>query len=119
VDRRKAILLAVHNPLKTPVAEKLGAVGLHDLRRGEVAVIARVESLPIEATGDAREVLQSRLRDLGFIPGARCEIVARMWPAGDPIAVRIGGSTFALRRSEAAAIQVYRLEERAVVPAFA
>jgi len=48
----------------------------------------------------------TRLRDLGFVPGARCEVVARMWLGGDPIAVRIGGSTFALRRAEAAAVRV-------------
>jgi hypothetical protein len=29
-----------------------------------------------------------------------------MWFGGDPMAVRIGGSTFALRRAEAAAVRV-------------
>jgi hypothetical protein len=33
-----------------------------------------------------------------------------MWPVGDPMVVRVGGSTFALRRAEAAAVQVTRLE---------
>jgi len=50
----------------------------------------------------------ARLRDLGFIPGAHCEVIARMWFGGDPIAVRIGGSTFALRRVEAAAVRITR-----------
>jgi ferrous iron transport protein A len=57
-------------------------------------------------------VLLTRLRDLGFIAGARCEVIARMWLGGDPLVVRIGGSTFALRRAEAAAVRVQRLEER-------
>ena len=35
-----------------------------------------------------------------------------MWPAGDPLVVRIGGSTFALRRAEAAAVRVTRLGEQ-------
>jgi ferrous iron transport protein A len=50
--------------------------------------------------------LLARLRDLGFVAGARCEVIARMWLGGDPLVVRIGGSTFALRRAEAAAIRV-------------
>jgi hypothetical protein len=33
-----------------------------------------------------------------------------MWPAGDPMVVRVGGSTFALRRTEAAAVRVTRAE---------
>jgi ferrous iron transport protein A len=56
--------------------------------------------------------LLARLRDLGFIAGARCEILARMWLGGDPLVVRIGGSTFALRRAEAAAVRVLRQQER-------
>jgi ferrous iron transport protein A len=109
--------------VKSPNAESSrdssGAVALFDLRRGETAVIARIEALDIEATPQAREVLLNRLRDLGFIAGARCEVIARMWPGGDPVAVRIGGSTFALRRSEAAAVQVYRVEQQVVVAAYA
>ena len=57
----------------------------------------------------APSILLARLRDLGFVAGARCEVIARMWPAGDPMVVRIGGSTFALRRAEAAAVRVMRL----------
>lgn len=56
--------------------------------------------------GDQASALVSRLRDLGFVTGARCQVVARMWPGGDPIAVRVGGSTFALRRAEASAVQL-------------
>ena len=62
---------------------------------------------------DASQSLLARLRDLGFVPGARCEVVARMWLGGDPLAVRIGGSTFALRRAEAAAVRVQIVPERA------
>jgi ferrous iron transport protein A len=45
--------------------------------------------------------ISRRLIEVGFIPGALIEVVARMWPADDPVAVRVGGSTFALRRHEA------------------
>src|SRR5688572_31643010 len=54
----------------------------------------------------------ARLRDLGFVAGTRCEVIARMWLGGDPLVVRIGGSTFALRRAEAGAVQVVRQQER-------
>jgi ferrous iron transport protein A len=71
------------------------------LRRGQVAVVSGLlESAAIDSGRDASQSLVTRLRDLGFVPGARCEVVARMWLGGDPIAVRIGGSTFALRRAE-------------------
>jgi ferrous iron transport protein A len=80
---------------------------LAQLRRGQVATVSGlVESATIDSGRDASQSLVTRLRDLGFVPGARCEVVARMWLGGDPIAVRIGGSTFALRRAEAAAVRV-------------
>jgi ferrous iron transport protein A len=83
------------------------ALGLAELRPGQVAVVTGlVESTALAAGRDASHSLLTRLRDLGFVPGARCEVVARMWLGGDPLAVRIGGSTFALRRTEAAAVRV-------------
>ena len=51
-------------------------------------------------------LLERRLLELGFFAGARVEVVATMWPDDDPLAVRIGGATFALRRHEAALVQV-------------
>lgn len=80
---------------------------LADLRRGETAIVLGLtEAASIDAGRSAGESLVARLRDLGFVAGAHCEVIARMWPGGDPMAVRIGGSTFALRRAEAAAVQV-------------
>jgi Fe2+ transport system protein FeoA len=63
----------------------------------------------------AGTALLARLRDIGFVAGARCEVLARMWLGGDPLVVRIGGSTFALRRAEAAAVRVHRLQIHPVV----
>lgn len=69
--------------------------------------------------GEQAGPLLARLRDLGFVNGARCEVVARMWPGGDPLAVRVGGSTFALRRVEAGAVRVTRIAPQPVVrPSF-
>ena len=47
-----------------------------------------------------------RLLEIGFLPGERVRVVARGFPAGDPMAVRVGNTTFALRRREAALVRV-------------
>ena len=47
-----------------------------------------------------------RLLEIGFLPGERLRVVARSLPGGDPIAVRVGRTTFALRRREASLIRV-------------
>jgi ferrous iron transport protein A len=70
--------------------------------QGTVCALTQVPGLE----GDQASSLITRLRDLGFVAGVRCKVVARMWPGGDPIAVRVGGSTFALRRAEASAVQL-------------
>ena len=70
---------------------------LSQLRVGQQATVARV---------DADDLLARRLLELGFFPGARVEVVAAMWPGDDPLAVRVGGATFALRRQEADGVSV-------------
>lgn len=47
-----------------------------------------------------------QLEDLGFIAGEQVSLMARSKPDTDPLVVRIGLSTFALRRVEAACIHV-------------
>jgi len=42
-----------------------------------------------------------RLLELGFVEGESLRVVALGFPGGEPIAVRIGNTTFALRRFEA------------------
>ncbi len=49
-----------------------------------------------------------RLQELGFVPGETITVVRRGFPGGDPLAVRIGSSLFALRRVEASAVRVLR-----------
>jgi len=85
---------------------------LADLRRGDVAVVTGLAEASASAQDGADAALITRLRDLGFTAGARCEVMARMWLGGDPLVVRVGGSTFALRRAEAAAVRVQRLQEK-------
>lgn len=46
------------------------------------------------------------LEEIGFIAGEQVTLLARALPGGDPMVVRIGQSTFALRRAEAACVRV-------------
>jgi len=46
------------------------------------------------------------LGEIGFLPGERVTVTARSAWGGDPLVVRIGQSTFALRRAEAACVRV-------------
>jgi ferrous iron transport protein A len=65
------------------------------------------------ALGDlAGATLVRRLMELGFVPGEALEVIEEIRPGGDPIAVRVGSSMFALRRREAEAVRV-RLEPAA------
>ena len=50
------------------------------------------------------------LEEIGFIVGEQVMLMARGLPGGDPLVVRIGQSTFALRRAEAACVQVTSVE---------
>lgn len=54
---------------------------------------------------DDRELVL-RLTEIGFVPGEAVRIVASGIPGREPLAVRLGHTTFALRRHEAALIHV-------------
>lgn len=88
------------------------SIPLNDLHPGEIAHVSGLDAVTALGASDP-EVLQllARLRDLGFVNGARCEVLARMWFGGDPLVVKIGGSTFALRRIEASAVRVQRVQQ--------
>ncbi len=77
-------------------------VGLPDLPSG---TLARVVSVDAPDSGAPRE-LARRLAELGFLPGELVRIVGRGFLSREPIAVRIGTGTFALRLFEAACIRV-------------
>lgn len=74
---------------------------LNMLRKGDIAIIAgMVESS--EHNPDTKK----RLLELGFIPGEKIKIIAESFPQHDPFVIKLGNSTFALRRHEAEIIQV-------------
>ena len=57
-----------------------------------------------------------RLLEIGFVPGEVVRIMASAGRGGDPIAVRVGQATFALRRHEAAMVQVQRKQPAQAAP---
>lgn len=79
--------------------------GLADLPTGTDAWVL---GLRMEAAAEQASVLL-RLLEIGFLPGERVHIVARAFPGGDPLAVRIGRTTFALRKNEAALVRISTL----------
>ena len=50
------------------------------------------------------------MNHIGFLAGECVAIMARGMPGGDPLVVRVGLSTFALRLVEAACVKVSPLE---------
>lgn len=80
---------------------------LDDLRVGTHFNVQRVSEHPDNTDWRAW------LEEIGFLPGEEGKLVARGMPGGDPLVVRIGLSTFALRRAEAACVMVEIKEERA------
>jgi ferrous iron transport protein A len=73
---------------------------LHELPLRTPARIQRVRP-----TGP-QDAVAARLDELGFVPGATVRVVARGPLGGEPIAVQLGATRFALRRSEAERVDV-------------
>jgi ferrous iron transport protein A len=81
---------------------------LSSLSQGEHGTVLAVIDDGQSLGDEQASTIARRLLELGFVPGAEFEVVARMWPGDEPLAVRVGGSMFALRRREAQAIRVRR-----------
>ncbi|MBR1396634.1 MAG: ferrous iron transport protein A [Selenomonadaceae bacterium] len=60
----------------------------------------------IDSVGDSK--LKNRLMTMGLIPGTRVEIL-RSAPMGDPIAIRLRSYNLAMRKDDAAQIQVSQI----------
>lgn len=92
-----------------PPADRLTerTVPLATLRKGMRGVVAQVLEGDAGLVGDeAGATIGRRLVEIGFVPGETIQIIEEVWPGGDPMAVRIGTTVFALRRREARAVLV-------------
>ncbi len=79
------------------------------LKKGESATVTGL----VATDCVEQQALRTRLLELGFAPGETIRVVAESFPRRDPMAVRIGNTTFALRRHEAAMIHVVRSDRDA------
>ena len=51
--------------------------------------------------------MSRQLEEIGFTPNEQVTVLTRGFPSGDPLVVRVGLSTFALRRAEAQMIKLH------------
>jgi ferrous iron transport protein A len=75
-------------------------------RKGERGVILRVGGQTGAPESIDAEELERRLLEMGFVEGARIEVLHEGLFGRDPIAVRIDDMRVALRRREAGAVTV-------------
>ncbi|MBI3284764.1 MAG: ferrous iron transport protein A [Burkholderiales bacterium] len=87
-----------------PVPSPLSTT-LDRLRVGDTAVVVDV-SRHTMAKNDAAFDVSRRLKELGFVQGEAVRVLHKGYFGGEPVAVRVGQSTFALRNFEAALIGV-------------
>ena len=80
---------------------------LTDLPRRTLAV---VDSVQEHGNNDN---IARRLRELGFVAGEQVEVVAYGPLGSEPLLVQVGFTRFALRRSEAARVQLRPIGEPA------
>lgn len=73
---------------------------------GDRGVIVRVHPHIHDGDPLTAEELERRLLELGFVEGAMIEVLHEGLFGGDPIAVRVDDLRVALRRHEAASIEV-------------
>ncbi|SMC36603.1 FeoA family protein [Polynucleobacter kasalickyi] len=73
---------------------------LDQATNGQILRVMRIHSLP-----QSIDLIQ-QLEDIGFIPGEQVSVLRRNILGGDPMMIRVGTSTFALRKNEAAFVEV-------------
>ena len=79
---------------------------LSTAKRGEAGVIVAVRGQTGAPEAVAAEELERRLLEMGFVEGARIEVLHEGLFGRDPIAVRVDDTRLALRRREAGAVAV-------------
>ena len=101
--RTVLIYAAIHMDSTThPPGAVQGTQSLSVLMPGATASVVSVGS------GGSRDYtpIERRLIELGFVHGEHIEVIAQSMLGGDPFVVRVGTSTFALRRREVESVWV-------------
>lgn len=79
----------------------LVVVSLDQLQKG---VVGRVAGF-----GRGSDSLIAKLREIGFAEGDEVELMGRGWLGGAPLSIRLNRTLIALRKGEAALVQVEAL----------
>lgn len=83
-----------------PATARTSVQRLDQAAKGHVYTVRQVQA-------DPRVPERARhLEEIGFYPGEQVMVMARGILGGDPLVVRVGQSTFALRGDEAACVQL-------------
>lgn len=77
---------------------------LTECKKGARLIVKSVTGQPLFGAQD--ENVSLRLKELGFLPGAEIEVIGFGLFGADPLAVKVNGTKFALRRAEASKIGV-------------
>ncbi len=80
------------------------ALRLDQCKKGAQVRVVNLIAQPLFGSQDDRVSL--RLKELGFLPGAQLKVIGFGLMGSDPLAVQVNGTKFALRRAEAAKINV-------------
>ena len=78
---------------------------LSELRVKQTAIITAVDHT-LDGSPDQQDPIAHRLETLGFVAGEKVQIVTKGVFGGDPILVQLGFTRFALRKEEAARVQI-------------
>ena len=83
---------------------------LSDASKGDAGVIVRVGAAHDDGQGHHRSELERRLLEMGFVEGAKVQVLHEGFIGRDPIAVQLDDMRVALRRREARDILVRKLD---------
>jgi ferrous iron transport protein A len=89
--------------MSTP-ANSTPVLTLDQCKKGDSIRIVSLLPQPLFASSDPHVTL--RLKELGFLPGAPLSVIGFGFLGKDPMAIKVNGTKFALRRTEAAKIAV-------------
>lgn len=89
-----------------PIPGVAAATPLSEARIGRAGVIQRVSGALAPRDVLEPDELERRLLELGFVEGARVEVLHEGLIGADPMAVKLDDMRVAIRRREARAIEV-------------
>src|SRR5690606_29528503 len=98
--------IPIMNTAVSPAASLTESSALRLDQCAKGAEVRVVDLLAQPLFGEQDQHVSLRLKELGFLPGARLKVIGFGLLGRDPLAVQVNGTKFALRRTEAAKVSV-------------